>query len=99
MNDTELLTITRTKCNPFGLTLSAVRYQQGEEKTATTKMTDKNGLRMRNEKEKLKEKRFSFFADPQERKAKSLPALHTLSSRTCRHKPKLAKECNIHPTK
>ncbi len=26
-----------------------LRYQQGEKKTATTKMTDKNGLRMKKE--------------------------------------------------
>jgi len=30
----------------------------------------------------MKEKRFSFITDPQERKAKSLPALHTLASRS-----------------
>ena len=33
----------------------------------------------------MTEKRFSFFADPQERKAESLPALHTLASRSGQH--------------
>ena len=33
---------------------------------------------MRNEKEKLKEKRFSFFADPQEKKGESQPTFGTL---------------------
>ena len=54
-----------------------LRYQQGEKKTATTKMTDKNGLRMKKEMT-MKEKRFSFFADPQERKAESRPTFGTL---------------------
>ena len=38
---------------------------------------DKNGLRMKNEKT-MKEKRFSFFADPQKRKAESRPTFGTL---------------------
>ena len=36
-----------------------------------------NGLRMNNEMT-MKEKRFSFFADPQERKAESRPTFGTL---------------------
>jgi hypothetical protein len=40
-------------------------------------MTDKNGLRINNEMT-MKEKRFSFFADPQERKAESQPTFGTL---------------------
>jgi len=52
-------------------------YQQGEEKKATTKMTDKNGLRMKNEMT-MKEKRFSFFADPHEIKAVSRHTFGTL---------------------
>jgi hypothetical protein len=43
-----------------------------------------NGLRMKNEMT-MKEKRFSFFAAPQERKAESQPTLHTLASRTSRN--------------
>ena len=58
-------------------------YQQGEEDSYTENDRE-NGLRMKKEMT-MKEKRFSFFADPQERKEKSLPALHTLSSRTCLH--------------
>ena len=30
----------------------------------------------------MEEKRFSFFADPQERKAESRPTLHTFANRT-----------------
>jgi hypothetical protein len=37
----------------------------------------KNGLRMKNEMT-MKEKRFSFFADPQERKEESRPTFGTL---------------------
>jgi hypothetical protein len=44
-------------------------------------MTDKNGLRMKNEMT-IKEKRFSFFADLQERKMESLPTLHTFANHT-----------------
>ncbi|NMD01515.1 MAG: hypothetical protein GYA62_17590 [Bacteroidales bacterium] len=40
-------------------------------------MTKKNGLRMKNEMT-IKEKRFSFFADPQERKTRSRSTFGTL---------------------
>lgn len=40
-------------------------------------MTEKNGLRMKKEMT-MTEKRFSFFADPQERKAESPPTFGTL---------------------
>ena len=40
-------------------------------------MTEKNGLRMKKEMT-MTEKRFSFFADPQERKAESRPTFGTL---------------------
>ena len=33
----------------------------------------------------MKEKRFSFFADPQERKAESRQTLHTFANRTGQH--------------
>ena len=45
---------------------TAVRYQQGEEKGSDTENDRENGLRMKNEMT-MKEKRFSFFADPQEK--------------------------------
>ena len=53
------------------------RYQQGVEKDSDTENDRNNGLRMRNEKT-MKEKRFSFFADPQERKTVSRPTFGTL---------------------
>jgi hypothetical protein len=62
--------------NGYGLYLQQVT-NKAKKKTATTKMTDKNGLRMKNEMT-IKEKRFSFFADPQERKADSRPTFGTL---------------------
>ncbi len=43
------------------------------------KMTEKTGLRMNNEMT-MKEKRFSFFADPQESKAERRPTLHTFTN-------------------
>ena len=55
-----------------------------QRKDSDTVNDRENGLRMKNE-TTMKEQRFSFFAEPQERKAKSLPALHTLPSRTCLH--------------
>ena len=42
-----------------------------------TKKDKENGLRMNNEMT-MDEKRFSFFADPQERKAESQPTFGTL---------------------
>jgi hypothetical protein len=60
------------------------RYQQGEKNDSDNNNVSKNGLRMKIEMT-MKEKRFSFFADPQERKAESRPTLHTLSSRSCQH--------------
>jgi len=56
-------------------------YQQGEEKDSDNENDRNNGLRM-NKEMTMKEKRFSFFADPQERKTESQPTLHTLASRT-----------------
>ncbi|MBM3918616.1 MAG: hypothetical protein FJ344_03810 [Sphingomonadales bacterium] len=56
---------------------AANRYQQGEEKDSDTENDNENGLRMKNER-RMKEKRFSFFADPQERKAESRPTFGTL---------------------
>ncbi|MCB0273112.1 MAG: hypothetical protein KDD46_08860 [Bdellovibrionales bacterium] len=53
------------------------RYQQGEEKDSDTENDRENGLRMKNEM-KMKEKRFSFFADPHERKAESQRTIGTL---------------------
>ncbi len=55
----------------------AIRYQQGEEKDSDTENDRENGLRMKNEM-KMKEKRFSFFSNPQERKAESRPTFGTL---------------------
>ncbi len=57
--------------------LASVVTNKAKKKTATTIMTKKNGLRMKNEMT-MKEKRFSFFADPQERKTKSRPTFGTL---------------------
>jgi len=51
-------------------------YQQGEEDSYTENDRE-NGLRMKKEMT-MKEKRFSFFADPQERKAESRPTFGTL---------------------
>ena len=53
------------------------RYQQGEEKDSDNVNNRNNGLRMKNEMT-MREKRFSFFADPQERKAESQPTFGTL---------------------
>jgi hypothetical protein len=70
--------------------------------TSRTKYSDtendrKNGLRMNNEMT-IRKKRFSFFADPQERKAESLPALHTLSRRSVQHtKQNLPKSATSNP--
>jgi len=55
---------------------TAVRYQQGEE-DSDIENNRQNGLRMKNE-VTMKEKRFSFFADPQERKAESQHTFGTL---------------------
>ena len=54
-----------------------------------------NGLRMNNEMT-MKEKRFSFFADPQERKAESRPTFGTLpfARHTSQHFAKV-KEPNL----
>ena len=59
------------------LLVAAKRYQQGEEKDSDNENDRNNGLRMKN-RMTMKEKRFSFFADPQERKAESLPTFGTL---------------------
>jgi len=56
---------------------AAKRYQQGEEKDSDTENDRENGLRMKKE-ITMKEKRFSFFADPQERKEVSRPTFGTL---------------------
>jgi hypothetical protein len=53
------------------------RYQQGEENDNDTENDRENGLRMKNEMT-MKEKRFSFFADTQERKAESRSTFGTL---------------------
>jgi hypothetical protein len=53
------------------------RYQQGEEKDSDNENDRENGLRMKNEMT-MKEKRFSFFADPHEKKAESRPTFGTL---------------------
>jgi len=52
-----------------------------EEKDSDTENDRENGLRMKNEMT-MKEKRFSFFADPQERKAESRHTLHTFANHT-----------------
>ena len=52
-------------------------YQQGEEKDSDTENDRENGLRMKNEMT-MKEKRFSFFADPHEIKAVSRHTFGTL---------------------
>jgi hypothetical protein len=49
----------------------------GEKKTATQKMTEKK-LFENEKKMTMEEKRFSFFADPQERKAESRLTFGTL---------------------
>jgi len=67
--DSDVTFITRT-------TLSCNRYQQGEE-DSDIENNRQNGLRMKNE-VTMKEKRFSFFADPQERKAESQHTFGTL---------------------
>jgi hypothetical protein len=56
---------------------AANRYQQGEENDNDTENDRENGLRMKNEMT-MKEKRFSFFADTQERKAESRSTFGTL---------------------
>jgi len=53
------------------------RYQQGEERHSDNVMTEKNGLRMKNEMT-MKEKKFSFFCRPAERKAECRPTFGTL---------------------
>jgi hypothetical protein len=50
---------------------------EGEEKDSDNENESNNGLRMK-KKMTMKEKRFSFFADPQERKAESRPTFGTL---------------------
>jgi len=56
-----------------------------------------NGLRMKNE-NTMTEKRFSFFADPQERKAESLPTFGTLPfARHASQRFAKVKEPNYHP--
>ncbi len=52
-------------------------YQQGEEKDSDNENDREIGLRMNN-KMTMTEKRFSFFADPQERKSESQPTFGTL---------------------
>ena len=52
-------------------------YQQGEEKDSNNENDRNNGLRMKN-RMTMKEKRFSFFADPQERKEESRHTFGTL---------------------
>jgi len=52
-------------------------YQQGEKRHSDNENDIENGLRMKKE-ITVKEKRFSFFANPQERKAESLPTFGTL---------------------
>jgi len=48
----------------------------------------------------LKEKRFSFFADPQKRKSESLRGLHTLASRSGQPtNQNLPKSAILQPTK
>jgi hypothetical protein len=51
------------KCQTFHI---RNRYQQGEEKDSDNENNRENGLRMK-DKMTMKEKRFSFFADPQEK--------------------------------
>jgi len=46
---------------------AAKRYQQGEEKYSDNENDRNNGLRMKKEMT-MKEKRFSFFTDPQEKR-------------------------------
>ncbi|MDD4149182.1 MAG: hypothetical protein PHE33_04070 [Bacteroidales bacterium] len=50
-------------------------------KDSDTENERKNSLKMHNEMT-MKEKRFSFFADPKERKAESRPTLHTFANRS-----------------
>ena len=59
------------------LGIAAERYQQGEEKDSDNENDRNNGLRI-NKEMTMKEKRFSFFAHPQEKKAESLPTFGTL---------------------
>jgi hypothetical protein len=58
--------------------LQARRYQQGEEKDNDSENGRQNGLRMKN-RMTMKEIRFSFIADPQERKAEIRPTFGTLT--------------------
>ena len=72
----------RDTAEEFGDALPALhkalkRYQQGEENDNDTENDRENGLRMKNEMT-MKEKRFSFFADTQERKAESRSTFGTL---------------------
>ena len=50
-------------------------------KDSDTENERQNGLRIKNGMT-MKEKRFSFFAHPQERKAESRPTLHTFANHT-----------------
>jgi len=63
--------------SPTDTAYSRNRYQQGEEKYSDTENVRENGLRMKNEMT-MKEKRFSFFSHPQERKTESQPTFGTL---------------------
>jgi len=62
--------------NPL-LGIASSVTNKAKKKTATTKMTENNGLRMKN-RMTIKEKRFSFFADPHKEKAKSRSTFGTL---------------------
>jgi|WetSurMetagenome_2_1015567.scaffolds.fasta_scaffold266200_2 hypothetical protein len=53
------------------------RYQQGEKRNSDNENDRENGLRMKKE-ITVKEKRFSFFANTQERKAESQPTFGAL---------------------
>ena len=65
-------TVTKFATSPSGGTLPTRRRKDSD-----TENDRENGLRMKNEMI-MKEKRFSFFADPQERKAESRPTFGTL---------------------
>jgi len=70
-------------------------YQQGEEKDSDNENDRNNGLRIKKELT-MTEKRFSFFAAPQERKAESQPTFGPLPfARHASHRFAKVKEPNF----
>ena len=74
------------------------KLQASLKKDSDNENDRKNGLRMK-DRNTMKEKRFSFFADPQERKAESRPTFGTLPfARHTSHRFAKVKEPNLADT-